>query len=79
VCPGRRAPSFEVVAFFERSKVPASVEDITVQTSAASTQNASGGTSGTQSGTSAGGGVTTPPTDPAASPTATPTPQAGTP
>jgi Tfp pilus assembly protein PilN len=73
LCPGRRAPAFELVAFFERSKVPASVEDITLQTSASS-QKSSSGTSAAQSGTSGTGGVTTPPADPAASPTATPTP-----
>jgi Tfp pilus assembly protein PilN len=79
VCPGKRPPAFELVVFFERSKVPASVEDITVQTSA-SGQQAAGGTSGnTASATSSGTG--TPSSDgstPPADPTATPTPQAGT-
>ena len=30
-CAGRRPPDFELVMFFERSEVPATVEDITVQ------------------------------------------------
>jgi Tfp pilus assembly protein PilN len=79
LCPGNRAPAFDIVAFFERSKVPPSVEDITVQNAAAAGQQATGTTSGTQSGTTTGtsGGVTTPPADPATAPTATPTPQAG--
>jgi Tfp pilus assembly protein PilN len=47
-CPGR-SPSFELVIFFERSEVPASVQDITVQPSAAPSQQPA--TGGTQSGT----------------------------
>ena len=76
-CPGKRPPSFELVVFFERSKVPASVEDITVQTAAGSGQQpaSSGGSTTTSTPAS---GVTTPPADPAATPTVTPTPQAGT-
>jgi Tfp pilus assembly protein PilN len=79
VCPGHRPPTFELVVFFERSKVPQSVQDITVQTSATG-QQAGGSTPAAQSGNSASAtqsGVTTPPADPGATPTATPTPQAG--
>jgi Tfp pilus assembly protein PilN len=75
LCPGNRAPAFDIVAFFERSKVPPSVEDITVQNAAATGQQATGTTTGATTATS--GGVTTPPADPATAPTATPTPQAG--
>jgi Tfp pilus assembly protein PilN len=32
-CSGSRAPAFEVVVFFERSEVPATVQDVTVQAS----------------------------------------------
>jgi Tfp pilus assembly protein PilN len=75
LCPGGRPPTFELVMFFERSTVPASVQDITVQTAAASGQQASGTTPASQSGNAASAsGVTTPPADPAASATATPTP-----
>jgi Tfp pilus assembly protein PilN len=74
VCPGGRPPSFELVMFFERSTVPASVQDITVQTAAATGQQATGGTPAAQSGTASTSGVTTPPADPAAAATATPTP-----
>jgi Tfp pilus assembly protein PilN len=48
-CPGR-SPSFELVIFFERSEVPASVQDITVQPSAAPSRQPANG--GSQSGTS---------------------------
>jgi Tfp pilus assembly protein PilN len=48
-CPGGRPPSFELVMFFERSEVPASVQDITVQGSTASPEDAAGGAD--QSGT----------------------------
>jgi Tfp pilus assembly protein PilN len=88
ICAGGRPPAFELVMFFERSKVPSSVEDIDVTPGAAGTGAASGATAtatGTTatSGTSqpAAGGVTTPPADPADSDngTATPasTPQGG--
>lgn len=77
VCPGGRPPSFELVMFFERSKVPASVQDITVQTAAASGQQAGGTTPTAQAGNAASAsGVTTPPADPATA-TPTPTPQGG--
>jgi Tfp pilus assembly protein PilN len=93
ICAGKRPPSFELVIFFERSKVPSSVEDINIAPSGATAtaSSAAGGTAGTTatgttatSGTSqpASGGVTTPPADPATSNgngTATPasTPQGG--
>jgi Tfp pilus assembly protein PilN len=74
-CPGR-APSFEIVMFFEHSTVPSSVEDITVA-GAGTTQSAAAGTA--PAATSTNTSVTTPPADPAASPTPTPasTPQGG--
>ena len=63
-CPGGRPPTFELVIFFEGSEVPASVQDITVQGSAAAPQEAAGGAapSGTDQSAS---GDTTPPADPA--------------
>jgi Tfp pilus assembly protein PilN len=69
-CGQGRPPAFELVMFFERSKVPATVQDITVQATAGAPQT------GTAAGTTTppAGGVTTPPADPA---TATPTPQGG--
>jgi len=89
-CGTGRPPAFELTMFFERSTVPSSVEDITVQPSAgatpASTGNGNGtgngtGASGTTTGTQGASGVTTPPADPADSNngTATPasTPQGG--
>jgi Tfp pilus assembly protein PilN len=80
-CGDGRPPEFEIVMFFERSSVPQSVEQITIQPAAGATP--AGGTStgaATQTGTSqSASGVTTPPADPAASGTATPasTPQGG--
>ena len=83
-CGPGRAPEFEIIMFFERSTVPQSVADITVQTSAGATPG------GTPTGTNGGGQTgseqspssstsTTPPADPASSGTATPasTPQGG--
>jgi Tfp pilus assembly protein PilN len=74
-CAGDRPPSFELVMFFEGSRVPPTVEDVTV------TGAAQPATAGAQPGTTQpAGGVTTPPADPAASDgTATPasTPQGG--
>jgi Tfp pilus assembly protein PilN len=58
-CEGRRPPQFEIVMFFELSKVPATVEDVTVGGAPA---EAPAGQSGT---TDAAGGTTTPPADPA--------------
>lgn len=72
-CGTGRPPQFELVMFFERSKVPATVQDITVAGQSGSAQTAAGGTG--QSGTGqTSGGVTTPPADPAAGATTTPTP-----
>jgi Tfp pilus assembly protein PilN len=79
-CGPGRTPDFELIMFFERSKVPATVQDITVQTAAtpAAGTTPGSGTAGA-TGTAQPAGVTTPPADPAASPTATatPTPQGG--
>jgi Tfp pilus assembly protein PilN len=92
ICAGGRPPSFELVMFFERSKVPSSVEDIDVAPSGgAATATGATGTTATSTATGttatggtsqpASGGVTTPPADPANSGdgTATPasTPQGG--
>ena len=52
-CAGRRPPNFEVVMFFERSKVPATVEDVTVT----STPEAG------QPGATDASGTATPPAD----------------
>lgn len=67
-CTGR-APSFDVVVFFERSKVPASVDDVSV----AGSSGASGGTATTTAASSASGTSTTT-AAPAATPTTTPAP-----
>jgi Tfp pilus assembly protein PilN len=82
-CGTGRPPAFELVMFFENSKVPDSVKDITVgastgATSTSGSQGAAGATSAAGS-TQPASGVTTPPADPAASGTATPasTPQGG--
>jgi Tfp pilus assembly protein PilN len=64
-CGDGRPPEFEIVMFFERSKVPATVQDITVQPSAATTATGATGAAGTTAEPAAGG-VTTPPADPAA-------------
>jgi Tfp pilus assembly protein PilN len=85
VCGAGRPPSFELVMFFEHSEVPSTVQDITVQSSAAATPAAGEGTSGTgttETTTQGSSGVTTPPADPAEADgngTATPasTPQGG--
>jgi Tfp pilus assembly protein PilN len=60
-CPGKRPPSFDLVMFFERSEVPATVQDITVQPQAeqpASTDTQSGNGRSTS-------GFTQDPVDPA--------------
>jgi hypothetical protein len=76
-CGSGRPPAFELVMFFERSQVPDSVKDITVQTAAGTAQASTSTT--TSSTTQPASGVTTPPADPAQSGTATPasTPQGG--
>jgi Tfp pilus assembly protein PilN len=79
-CSRRRAPSFELVMFFERSEVPGSVEDITVQPSAQPA--AASGTGAAPSGTTTQpSGATTPsPVEASSTATPAPTPQgAGTP
>jgi Tfp pilus assembly protein PilN len=76
-CRGDRPPSFELVVFFERSEVPATVEDVTVTAAGTAQPTTAGAQPGT---TQPASGVTTPPADPAASNgTATPasTPQGG--
>jgi Tfp pilus assembly protein PilN len=75
LCPGTRAPQFELIMFFEGSEVPETVEDITVAPSAGA-EPSSGGTpaSTDTSQPPAEGGVTTPPADPAESGTDTATP-----
>jgi Tfp pilus assembly protein PilN len=83
-CGIGRPPAFEVVIFFERSEVPATVQDVTVQAGAADATPgaATGTTTGAPAatGTQPASGITTPPADPADQPagaTATPasTPQ----
>jgi hypothetical protein len=80
-CGSGRPPSFELVIFFERSKVPNTVDDITVQPSAGATPAETGtGTGATEAAAEGSTGVTTPPADPAdGNGTATPasTPQGG--
>jgi Tfp pilus assembly protein PilN len=75
LCTGKRPPQFELVMFFERSTVPATVQDVTVGAS----QPPAGGS---QPGTAQpADGATTPPADPAQSgsgtPTSTSAPQGG--
>jgi Tfp pilus assembly protein PilN len=81
-CGTGRPPEFEIVMFFERSTVPQSVQDITVQQPAGATpaSGTANGAAGTPTGTSQpASGTTTPPADPSASGTTTPasTPQGG--
>ena len=75
LCGKGRTPSFELVIFFERSSVPSTVGDITVQTGATGSGTAATGGTTPAATESTAGGVTTPPADPAnatATPTATP-------
>jgi Tfp pilus assembly protein PilN len=80
-CGTGRPPAFELVMFFERSKVPSSVDDITVSNGSGGSTAASGSTTASTPTTTTqpGSGVTTPPADPAQSGTAAPasTPQGG--
>jgi Tfp pilus assembly protein PilN len=72
ICEGRRPPEFEIVMFFERSEVPQTVEDITVQPGAGEEPAAGGKGEGDSEQT---GSVTEPPADPAddsATPASTP-------
>jgi Tfp pilus assembly protein PilN len=66
LCGDERAPSFELVMFFERSEVPETVQEITVQPQA---QTTSTGTTGTATASPETSGATQ---DPAATPSATP-------
>ena len=68
-CAGNRPPQFELVMFFERSEVPATVQDVTA---AGASQPA--GANGQPGTTEPAGGVTTPPADPAGTSTSTSTP-----
>jgi Tfp pilus assembly protein PilN len=89
-CGTGRPPTFEIVIFFERSTVPSTVQDITVQPAAGAAGGSAGNgaaasgataTSGNGSTPQSSTGVTTPPADPATDNggTATPasTPQGG--
>ncbi len=69
-CGTGRPPEFAIIMFFERSKVPATVQDITVQPTSGTAETAAPGAAGTTA-EPATGGVTTPPADPGA---ATPAP-----
>jgi Tfp pilus assembly protein PilN len=65
-CGRRRAPEFEIVIFFERSTVPATVEDITVSPQAApGGQNGTSADSGQQTSDSTANGETAPESTPA--------------
>jgi Tfp pilus assembly protein PilN len=68
-CGDARAPSFELVMFFERSEVPETVQEITVQPQA---QTASTGDTGTATASPETAGATP---DPAATATPSETPQ----
>jgi Tfp pilus assembly protein PilN len=78
-CGKGNPPDFEIVLFFEHSKVPATVQDITVQPAAGAAQpTATGAAAGTTPAEPGAGGVTTPPADPAESGvTPASTPQGG--
>jgi Tfp pilus assembly protein PilN len=65
-CSGKRPPEFEIVMFFERSEVPQTVEDITVQPGAGAEPSTGGESSGDDS-QNTGGSTTEPPADPSAS------------
>jgi len=72
-CGPGRTPAFELTMFFERSEVPSTVQDLTVQPAATTGAPAAGGTT---TPADAAAGATTPPADPATASPA-PTPQAG--
>ncbi len=78
-CGTGRPPAFEVVMFFERSKVPASVQDITVAPAGDSQPAAAAAGEQGAGSTQPQANVTTPPADPAEAGAATPaaTPQGG--
>ena len=59
-CAGRRPPQFEIVLFFERSTVPATVEDVTVTGATQPPAGQAGQTGGTDAS-----GATSPPAEPA--------------
>jgi Tfp pilus assembly protein PilN len=62
---------FAIVMFFERSTVPATVQDITVTADPAATKTGTTPAAGT-TGQPPAGGVTTPPADPGTTPATTP-------
>jgi Tfp pilus assembly protein PilN len=73
-CSGGRPPAFEVVIFFERSEVPATVQDVTVAPEPATNgATPSPASTGAAPATEAAASATTPPADPAAQPQATAT------
>jgi Tfp pilus assembly protein PilN len=75
VCKGERPPEFEIVMFFERSEVPQTVEDITVQPGAGEAPSTAGDGGTATDGSQPAGGATSPPADPAddsATPASTP-------
>jgi Tfp pilus assembly protein PilN len=73
-CGKGRPPAFEIVMFFERSKVPATVQDITVAPAGAAQPAAAGEQ---PAGATPQANVTTPPADPAEAGTPASTPQGG--
>jgi Tfp pilus assembly protein PilN len=72
-CSGNRPPTFSVVAFFERSHVPATVADVTVGSTATSTTSATGATA-TSTPAPAGTASSSTTTPAAATPTPAPAP-----
>jgi Tfp pilus assembly protein PilN len=73
-CGNGRPPAFEVVIFFERSEVPATVQDVTVAPEPATNgATPSPASTGPAAATETAPSVTTPPADPAAQPQATAT------
>ncbi len=75
-CGSGRPPAFEIVMFFERSKVPATVQDITVAPAGDAAQPAAAGAEGAGADQPQAN-VTTPPADPAEAGTPASTPQGG--
>jgi Tfp pilus assembly protein PilN len=75
-CGSGRPPAFEIVMFFERSKVPATVQDITVAPAGDAAQPAAADAQGAGA-TQPQANATTPPADPAEAGTPASTPQEG--
>jgi Tfp pilus assembly protein PilN len=74
-CGKGRPPAFEIVAFFEGSEVPASVQDLTVEAAAAGGAPAAGAAAPAAGAAAPAAGATPPAGGAAATPT--PTPQGG--